>query len=108
MYKELIYQIIRECQLFFSPSRLKEDRADRYERLFKHRKRLETDWAAATLYKKDRETEERMRMQSPGMLVHEQCDKYKRCDQCKRCLHNCGESNIWRESRYIPGSRLMV
>ena len=87
---------------------LREDRADRFERLFKHRKRLEQDWASATLYKREKEDEERQRMVTPGGLMHEQCDKYRRCAQCKRHLQNCGESNIWRETRYIPGTRIMV
>ena len=87
---------------------LREGRADRFERLFKHRKRLEQDWASATLYKKEKEQEDRERMVTPGGLMHEQCDKYRRCGQCKRHLQNCGESNIWRETRYIPGTRIMV
>ena len=88
--------------------RLIEDRANRYERLYLNRTGLETDWAKAVDTKRGLEKEERDHTRSPGMLVHEQCDKYKRCGQCKRKMHNCGESNIWRESRYIPGSRLMV
>lgn len=42
------------------------------------------------------------------MLIHEQCDKYHRCKQCGRRPQNCGESNVWSESRFIPGSRLIV
>jgi hypothetical protein len=45
---------------------------------------------------------------SQGVLVHEQCDQYKRCAQCQRHTNNCGTSNIWRDTRYIPGTRIMV
>ena len=92
----------------FTHCRLRDDRADRFERLFLARKKLEEDWRGAYSMKRNRETEERSAARSPGQLLHEQCDRYKRCGQCKRNLVNCGESNIWRESRYIPGSRLMV
>jgi len=84
------------------------DRAEKYEKLFNTRKHLESDWFAALDAKKQREQEEREHALSAGMLVHEQCDKYKRCAGCKRGIGNCGESNIWRETRYISGSRLMV
>lgn len=89
-------------------SRLVEDRAERYKRLAEHRKALENDWSHAIVTKKQREKDELEHARCAGMLLHEQCDIYRRCNQCKRRLNNCGESNIWRESRYIPGSRLMV
>lgn len=85
-----------------------EDRANRFTRRIKTRKRLEEDWVRASLLKRDRLEEDKIRALSPGILLHEQCDRYNRCAQCKRQLKNCGESNLWSESRYIPGSRLMV
>jgi len=84
------------------------------ERTFKHgvrfdtRRRLQGDWQKMAEVKRGRELEDRLRSLSPGILVHEQCDKYNRCGQCKRRVNNCGETNIWSESRYIPGSRIMV
>ncbi|XP_069127195.1 coiled-coil domain-containing protein 81-like isoform X1 [Argopecten irradians] len=87
---------------------LLDDRGTRFNNRYHLRKRLETDWQKAATIKKNNEMEERLRALSPSLLVHEQCDKYKRCGQCKRKMVNCGESNIWSESRYIPGSRLMV
>lgn len=88
--------------------RLLEDRASRYERLFKSRKNLESDWLVATESKKAKDTNDKLYTRTPGALLLEQTDPYKRCGQCKRKVSNCGESNIWRESRYIPGSRLIV
>ena len=72
------------------------------------RQRLENDWLRASEVRQDRLAEDRIRAMSPGMLLHDQCDKYNRCAQCKRVMKNYGESNLWSESRYIPGSRLMV
>ncbi|GFO43539.1 coiled-coil domain-containing protein 81-like [Plakobranchus ocellatus] len=86
----------------------------REERAFKHavrwdtRRRLESNWQKMAETKRARELEDRLQSLSPGGLLHEQCDRYNRCRQCKRRVHNCGETNIWSESRYIPGSRIMV
>ncbi|GFS09239.1 coiled-coil domain-containing protein 81-like [Elysia marginata] len=86
----------------------------REERAFKHavrwdtRRRLENNWQKMSEMKRARELEDRLKCLSPGGLLHEQCDRYNRCRQCKRRVHNCGETNIWSESRYIPGSRIMV
>lgn len=84
------------------------DRALRHQERLDARRSLEDSWAASVNRKRDVELEEYQRAQSPGMLIHEQCDKYRRCKQCGRRPHNCGESNVWSESRYIPGSRLIV
>ncbi len=85
-----------------------EDRAERYERMYKTRNALEDDWKVAAKIKRDQDVDERMHGRLAGQLLHEQCDRYKRCHQCKRTTHNCGESHILRQSQYIPGSRLMV
>ena len=100
----LIYFITRVFPCF----RMLEDRAHKFTRRTGTRKRLEEDWVRASLLKRDKLDEDKIRALSPGILLHEQCDKYNRCGQCKRVVKNCGESNLWSESRYIPGSRLMV
>ncbi|XP_015759118.1 PREDICTED: coiled-coil domain-containing protein 81-like [Acropora digitifera] len=84
------------------------DRALRHQERVDTRRALEESWAANVAHKRDIDQEERQLAQSPGMLIHEQCDKYHRCKQCGRRPQNCGESNVWSESRYIPGSRLIV
>lgn len=84
------------------------DHALRHQERLEARRSLEDSWAANVCRKHEQELEERRRAQSPGMLIHEQCDKYRRCKQCGRRPQNCGESNVWSESRYIPGSRLIV
>lgn len=106
--RRLMEQREEEDVLERTKKELMDDRSKRFQRRTFVRKRLEEDWAESSKQKHDREMEERLHQLAPGALLHEQCDKYHRCQQCKRKVNNCGESNIWRESRYIPGSRLMV
>lgn len=50
-----------------------------------------------------------MHLKAPeGILIHEQCDKYKRCAQCQRDLNNSGKTNFWKDTRYIPGTHVIV
>ena len=73
------------------------------------RKDLEDEWFNALAEKKLRDKNDREHRMAPdGGLVHEQCDKYKRCAQCQRKTQNVGESNIWNETRYTSGCRVMV
>ncbi|KAH9525099.1 Coiled-coil domain-containing protein 81 [Bulinus truncatus] len=73
----------------------------RDERAFKHlihsesRKHLEKDWQKSLEARRARELEEHFHSLSPGILLHEQCDRYSHCRQCKRRMNNCGETNIW-------------
>uniref|UniRef100_H2ZFM4 CCDC81 HU domain-containing protein n=1 Tax=Ciona savignyi TaxID=51511 RepID=H2ZFM4_CIOSA len=85
-----------------------DDRINAHKRAYEMRKSLEHNWQSHHYDKIGREEEDKKRMRTPGMLLLQQTDKYKRCGQCERRTNNCGESNIWSESRYIPGSRLMV
>ena len=88
--------------------RFTDDRAERFMRSQGIRKQLEDDWERAVEKKKQRDQDEKEHICNPGQLMMEQFDRYKRCLQCKRRLANCGETNIWRESHYVPGSRIMV
>ena len=74
----------------------------------KQRQDLEKTWARQALKKRGREIEDKLRDYSAGMLLQEQCDKYQRCGQCTRHTGNYGQSNVWSETRYVSGSRLMV
>merc|ERR1712136_734197 len=85
-----------------------EDRVTAHKRSVGMRQNLERNWQSHHFDKIKRESEEKERLRTPGMLLLQQTDKYRRCGQCERRPRNCGESNIWSESRYIPGSRLMV
>lgn len=88
---------------------LLSDRRERFRRAFTIRKDLETDWSNATHDKRRRDEDERAHVYaSQGILVHEQCDQYRRCAQCQRNINNYGTSNIWKDTRYVPGTRIMV
>lgn len=59
--------------------------------------------------KHQRDDEEKTHLKAPqGLLVHEQCDQYHRCAQCQRNLDNTGKTNFWKDTRYIPGTHIMV
>ncbi|XP_072512802.1 coiled-coil domain-containing protein 81-like isoform X2 [Salminus brasiliensis] len=87
---------------------LMADRISRYKRLQNLRASLEDTWSRSTDLKRHRDLEEKAFIRSGSRLLIDQCEQYRRCHQCKRKTGSCGESNIWKESRYIPGSRLMV
>jgi hypothetical protein len=85
------------------------DAADRYERLVNNRRSLEDDWLRVAVSKHERDTDERQQRHEPSKLqLLEQCDRYRRCGQCRRRLTNRGQTNVWCESRYVPGCRVMV
>ncbi|CAF1372537.1 unnamed protein product [Adineta steineri] len=85
------------------------ERRERHRRDLKIRKNLESDWINAMDGKHKRDEDERMHLKAPqGILVHEQCDQYRRCAQCQRNLDNYGKTNVWSDTRYIPGARIMV
>lgn len=89
----------------------KEIRKDSYKRFQLTngiREDLETSWEAQNADKRRQDALEKKHQMNAGLLLLDQCNKYDRCDQCKRSGENIGTSNVWRESRYISGSRLMV
>ncbi|CAF4022334.1 unnamed protein product, partial [Rotaria magnacalcarata] len=88
---------------------LLSERHERERREVTIRKDLETDWLKATDEKRKRDENEKMHLKaSQGTLIHEQCDQYKRCVQCQRNLNNSGKNNFWKDTRYIPGTHIMV
>ncbi|KAM9397219.1 coiled-coil domain-containing protein 81-like isoform 2-T2 [Salvelinus alpinus] len=84
------------------------DHINRFEKLRNLRASLEDTWRHSADLKRHRDREEKEFIRSGSSLLIDQCEQYRRCYQCKRKTENCGETNIWKESHYIPGSRLMV
>lgn len=85
------------------------DYRERHRRNQKLRKDLENTWQQARIDKQQRDEQEKQHLKAPqGLLVHEQCDQYHRCAQCQRNLNNTGETNFWKDTRYIPGTHIMV
>lgn len=85
------------------------DAAERYERLSNNRRTLEDDWRRAAEKKQERDADERRgRFEPDKSVVLDQCARYRRCGQCRRRLENRGQTNVWCETRYVPGCRIMV
>ena len=88
---------------------LVSDQRERHNRDTTVRKNLETNWADAVQAKHQRDDDEKLHLKAPqGILIHEQCDQYNRCAQCQRNLNNNGKTNFWKDTRYIPGTHIMV
>ncbi|KAM6979921.1 coiled-coil domain-containing protein 81-like [Aplochiton taeniatus] len=85
-----------------------EERVGRFEKMRGLRSSLEQTWGRSAELKRQRDREEKSFIRSGDHLLLEQCEQYRRCYQCKRKTSNCGQTNLWKESRYIPGSRLMI
>uniref|UniRef100_UPI003AB0DE24 coiled-coil domain-containing protein 81-like n=1 Tax=Centroberyx gerrardi TaxID=166262 RepID=UPI003AB0DE24 len=84
------------------------DRISRFEKKQNMRASLEDTWSRSAGLKHQREDEERRFLRSGGQLLIDQCEQYRRCYQCERKTFNQGESNIWKDSHYVSGSRLMI
>ncbi|KAL7845824.1 hypothetical protein AOLI_G00240160 [Acnodon oligacanthus] len=108
LFNRLSEQRIERDMLHRNHKELIADRISRYERLRSLRASLEDTWNRSADLKHHRDLEERAFIRSSSGLLIDQCEQYRRCCQCKRKTSNCGQSNIWKESHYIPGSRLMV
>ena len=72
------------------------------------RRSLDEAWKQSLLKRKEREADAERHEEAPSILLHQQCERYKRCKQCQRRTSNAGGSNVLAESRYISGARLMV
>ncbi|KAM8975360.1 coiled-coil domain-containing protein 81 isoform 2-T2 [Pelodytes ibericus] len=84
------------------------DRAAQYNKMSRLQRALQEDWTKTAQLKRQKDQDEERFIHAGSHLLLDQFEKYRRCFQCKRRTSNCGETNVWCESRYIPGSRLMV
>ncbi|XP_053160355.1 coiled-coil domain-containing protein 81 isoform X2 [Hemicordylus capensis] len=81
----------------------------RFEKLFQMNLAVQEDWKKSIEMKKLRDYEEKLFSRvGDKLLLLDQCANYRRCYQCKRGLNSCGEPSVWIDTKYIPGSRLMV
>ncbi|KAH0625220.1 hypothetical protein JD844_033509 [Phrynosoma platyrhinos] len=85
------------------------EKGARNEKIFQMNVALQEDWRKSAGMKRQRDYEEKL-FQRAGdkLLLLEQCEKYRRCYRCKRSLNGCGEPSAWTDTKYIPGSRLVV
>ncbi|KAM9320760.1 coiled-coil domain-containing protein 81 [Gastrophryne carolinensis] len=105
---DLLQQRREAAMLRSSKEQLISDRAAQYDKIQTIHRALQKDWTNSSELKMRKEQEEERFMKAGSELILDQFEKYRRCFQCKRKTTNCGETNIWCETRYVPGSRLMV
>ncbi|XP_057606555.1 coiled-coil domain-containing protein 81 isoform X2 [Hippopotamus amphibius kiboko] len=90
----------------------KEHLADRnaeLERVNRINQSLQDDWERSAVMKKQRDLEEKaFERASDKLFLLDQCERYRRCKQCRRRTSNVGESNLWPLNKYMHGSRLFV
>ncbi|KAM9366179.1 coiled-coil domain-containing protein 81-like [Symphorus nematophorus] len=84
------------------------DHMNRFEKRRNISKSLEDEWSRSAKLKHQREEDERRFLRSAGQLLVDKLSQYRRCCQCKRKTANCGETNIWKDSRYFSGSQFMI
>ncbi|XP_068122871.1 coiled-coil domain-containing protein 81 isoform X2 [Hyperolius riggenbachi] len=105
---DLVQQRKESDMLLSSKEHLLSDRALQFSKMQRIQKALQEDWTKSAELKRGKEQDEERFIHAGSHLLLDQFEKYRRCFQCKRRTTNCGESNIWCDTRYIPGSRLMV
>ncbi|NP_001120387.1 coiled-coil domain-containing protein 81 [Xenopus tropicalis] len=105
---ELLQQRQEGDMLAKSKQQMVSDKADQYNKMYRIQKALQEEWAKCAELKQHKDNEEEKFIQAGSHLLLDQFDKYRRCFQCKRRPSNRGQSNIWSESRYIPGARLFI
>ncbi|XP_063711963.1 coiled-coil domain-containing protein 81-like [Symsagittifera roscoffensis] len=84
-----------------------EDNVNKHNRLFNQRRQLEADWLKSMQVKQQRDEEENLHRLHGGALLLDQAH-VSRCAQCQRKMMNKGKTNLWKESYYVPGSRLIL
>ncbi|XP_038675144.1 coiled-coil domain-containing protein 81-like isoform X2 [Scyliorhinus canicula] len=76
----------------------------RYENLQRIHKTLEEAWNDNVIMKQLKDYEENQYSKAGGLFLLDQCNKYRRCFQCKRRLTNSGQTNIWSNSFITTGT----
>uniref|UniRef100_UPI00398EF607 coiled-coil domain-containing protein 81-like n=1 Tax=Pristiophorus japonicus TaxID=55135 RepID=UPI00398EF607 len=95
---QLYEQKIESDMLERNRSSLIDEHKKRSENLQKMHKALVEAWDENATMKRLKDYEENHYTKTGGLFLLDQCNKYRRCFQCKRRLSNCGEPNIWSNS----------
>uniref|UniRef100_A0A673LZ82 Coiled-coil domain containing 81 n=1 Tax=Sinocyclocheilus rhinocerous TaxID=307959 RepID=A0A673LZ82_9TELE len=85
-----------------------DERIHRYEKLRLLRAAYEESWHRSADLKHQRDREELNSRRYRNKLMIKQLGKYERCSQCKRSTANRSESNVFRDTNYVTGARLML
>ncbi|XP_063161967.1 coiled-coil domain-containing protein 81 [Candoia aspera] len=85
------------------------EKGERMEKIFQMNLAMQEDWRKSAGLKRQRDYEEKLfKRAGDKLLLLDQCARFRRCYQCKKGLNNSGENNIWTDSKYVPGSRLII
>nr|XP_034971799.1 coiled-coil domain-containing protein 81 [Zootoca vivipara] len=107
--RELIDQRRAAEMLQRAKEQLMAEKGERLEKIFQMNLAVQEDWKKSAGLKRQRDYEEQIfRRAGDKLMLLDQCARYRRCYQCKRRMSNCGEANVLVDSKYIPGSRLVV
>ncbi|XP_067298460.1 coiled-coil domain-containing protein 81-like [Pseudorasbora parva] len=85
-----------------------QERICHYEKLRQLRAACEENWQHSINIKHQREQEELNIRRFGGHTLTDQFGKHERCSRCKRNTANRGQTNIFRDTNYESGSRLML
>ncbi|XP_029458125.1 coiled-coil domain-containing protein 81 isoform X2 [Rhinatrema bivittatum] len=105
---ELIQQRKEAEILERSKQEMLADKIAQFDKMHSLQESLKKDWMKNIELKRQRDCEERQFLKADSKLLIDQFETYQRCRQCKRRTTNCGESNLWCHSKYLPGSRLII
>ncbi|KAJ7320046.1 hypothetical protein JRQ81_019557 [Phrynocephalus forsythii] len=85
------------------------EKGARFEKIFQMNLAIQEDWRRSARLKRQRDYEEKLFQRAGDKLfLLDQCARFRRCYQCKRGLNNCSEATTWTDTKYVPGSRLIV
>uniref|UniRef100_A0A8C8ZA52 Coiled-coil domain containing 81 n=1 Tax=Prolemur simus TaxID=1328070 RepID=A0A8C8ZA52_PROSS len=111
--KAILHQLVEQRQDLQMLKRTQRehlaDRAAELERVNRINQGLQEDWERSAAMKKQRDMEEKdFERASDKLFLLDQCEKYRRCRQCQRRTSNAGQSNLWPQSKFLRGSRLLL
>jgi len=105
LYKEKVRQDTEMLRRTKTDLDMDTNKRNHYKKTM--RKSMESNWLRSNDEKYEREIEAKIGIPE-RITVQEQLDQYRKCTQCTRRPQNQGQSNIWRETYYTPGARLIV
>ncbi|VEL28877.1 unnamed protein product, partial [Protopolystoma xenopodis] len=97
-----------EAMLAKAKESLNEERARQFAKQLAARRHLEMAWLAAMQEHRSHRADQaraNWRSEADCVLLHDQCADYVRCKQCQRRLDNVGQSNLFKDSFFAPGTR---
>ncbi|ROL50346.1 Coiled-coil domain-containing protein 81 [Anabarilius grahami] len=85
-----------------------EERICHYEKRRQLQAACVENWQHSANMRHQQQQEELNIRRFGGQTLTDQLGQYERCSRCKRSTSNCGRTNIFRDTNYVSGSRLML